>query len=49
MKAFWQPNTKLFSFGANLSARIFVMIFARLLMRLIGRESVTLAASSDLG
>jgi hypothetical protein len=45
MKAFWHPETSSFNLGANLSGRIFVIILARLLIKLMGRKSLTVAAS----
>jgi hypothetical protein len=49
IKAFWQVDTRSFSFGTNLSAMTFVIIFAKLLIRLMGLKSVMDAASGVFG
>ena len=49
MKALWLWDTRLGSWPANLFARIFVMSFAKLCTRLIGRKSWTFSAPSFFG
>jgi hypothetical protein len=49
MKVFWHPETSSFNLGASLSARIFVIILARLLIRLMGRKSLIVVASFVFG